>query len=312
MKVLIAEDDMTSRIILDSILKKWGFTVILTCNGKQAWDVMQSKDAPMLAILDWQMPEMNGIEVCQRIRKMESSDPPYLIVLTSKDEKKDIVKALEAGANDFISKPYDNEELQARINVGKRMITLQSELGDAYEALKHEAMHDHLTHIYNRRAIMELLEKEIAREKREKIGLCVGMCDIDHFKKVNDTYGHQIGDEVLISFTRFVTDKLRLNDHVGRIGGEEFLIVANGSKELEQKIMFERICDHVRNSELASEKGDISITVSIGVARYTGVENADGLLAAADKALYHAKKIGRDRIVDADTMSHQGLVSPKK
>jgi len=300
MKVLIAEDDMTSRIILDSVLKKWGLTPVLTCNGKEAWEVMQSKEAPRLAVLDWQMPEMNGIEVCQKIREIDTSDPPYLILLTSKDEKKDIVKGLQAGANDFISKPYDNKELQARINVGQRMVKLQFELGNAYRALKHEAMHDPLTNIFNRRAIIDLLEKEIARAKREKTGLCVGVCDLDYFKKVNDTYGHQIGDEVLIAFTRFVSDKLRLNDHVGRIGGEEFLIVASGYKDLQKDALFERLCEYVRKSEITTEKGSISITVSIGVARYKGVENVDGLVAAADTALYHAKKTGRDRVVFAD------------
>ena len=300
MKVLIAEDDMISRMILESVLKRWGFIPVMACDGKEAWDVMQSEDTPRLAILDWQMPEMDGIEVCQRIREIDTSDPPYLIVLTSKDEKKDIVKALEAGANDFISKPYDNEELRARINVGKRMVQLQSELGNAYKALKHEAMHDPLTDIFNRRAIIKLLEKEIARAKREKSNLCIGLCDLDYFKRVNDTYGHQTGDEVLIAFTRLVMDKLRINDHVGRYGGEEFLIVAPGSKELKQGTMFERICDHIRNSKISTEKGNISITVSIGVARYTGVENSDTLQAAADTALYHAKKIGRDRVVYAD------------
>lgn len=147
---------------------------------------------------------------------------------------------------------------------------------------------------------MDLLEKEVARAKREKTGLCVGLCDLDFFKKVNDTHGHQIGDEVLIAFTRFVTDQLRLNDHVGRIGGEEFLIVASVSKELQLDALFERICEHVRNSEITTEKGSILITVSIGVARYKGVENIDGLVAAADTALYHAKKTGRDRVVYAD------------
>ncbi|MBU8849406.1 MAG: diguanylate cyclase, partial [Desulfobacterales bacterium] len=294
MKILVAEDDITSRIILEGVLKKWEFTLVLACNGKEAWDIMKSKDAPKLAILDWQMPEMNGIELCQRIRGINTSEPPYLIVLTSKDEKKDIVKALEAGANDFISKPYDNQELRARINVGKRMVNLQSKLGDAYKALKHEAMHDPLTNIPNRRSIMRLLEKEIARAKRGKTGLFIGLCDLDYFKRVNDTYGHQIGDEVLIAFTRLVENNLRLNDHLGRYGGEEFLIVASCPEESKQNIMFERICEYIRNSEISTEKGDISITVCIGVARYTGVENSDALLAASDTALYHAKKIGRD------------------
>ena len=302
MKVLIAEDDMTSRMILGSVIKKWGFLPVITCDGKEAWDAMQSKDAPKIAILDWQMPKLNGIEVCQKIRKHNTSDPPYLIVLTSKDEKKDIVKALEAGANDFISKPYDNEELLARINVGKRMVELQSALSDAFRALKHESMHDALTSIYNRRAIMELLKKEIARAKREKTNLYIGMCDIDHFKRVNDTYGHQVGDEVLIAFTRLIMDQLRLYDHIGRYGGEEFLILAPGPKGLEQTDMFERICRHVGNNEITTEKENISITVSIGVTRYTGVESPDILLAAADTALYHAKKTGRDRVVHAENI----------
>jgi len=302
MKVLIAEDDMTSRMILGSVLKKWGFIPVLASDGKEAWDIMQLKDAPKLAILDWQMPEMSGVDVCQKIRELNISDPPYLIVLTSRDEKKDIVKALDAGANDFISKPYDNEELLARINVGKRMVQLQSELGDAYRALKHESMHDPLTSINNRRAIMELLGKEMARAKREKTNLYIGMCDIDHFKRVNDTYGHQTGDEVLIAFTRLVMDQLRLNDHIGRYGGEEFLIVAPGSKESKQDTMFERICEHVGNTKIATEKENILITVSIGVARYTGAENPDTLLAAADTALYNAKETGRDRVVHAENI----------
>ena len=167
MKLLIAEDDMTSRLILDSILKKWGFATSLACNGKEAWDTMNSKTAPKIAILDWEMPEMSGIEVCKKIRGIDTSNPPYIIVLTSKEEKKDIVKALDAGANDFISKPYDNEELKARINVGKRMVELQAELAIAHKALQRKAMTDPLTDIYNRRAIMELIEKDLNKMSEE-------------------------------------------------------------------------------------------------------------------------------------------------
>jgi len=300
MKVLIAEDDMTSRIVLESMLKKWGFIPVAACDGKEAWEVMQGEDAPGLAVLDWQMPEMNGIEVCRKLRQLDTPNPPYLIVLTSKDEKKDIVKALDSGANDFISKPYDNEELRARINVGKRMVQLQSALSDAYRALEHEAMHDPLTNVFNRGAIIKLLEKEIARANREKTDLCIGLCDLDHFKKVNDTYGHPIGDEVLIAFTRFAKEELRLNDHIGRYGGEEFLIVASGSGEVKQNPLIERICENVRSNKIVTEKADVSITVSIGVARYSGVGDSDDLLTAADTALYHAKETGRDRVVYAE------------
>ncbi len=302
MKVLIAEDDMTSRMILESILKKWGLIPVITSNGNQAWEIMKNKDAPKLAILDWQMPGMTGVEVCQKIRALNVSNPPYLIVLTSKDEKKDIVKALDAGANDFISKPYDNDELHARINVGRRMAHLQSELDDAYKALKYEAMHDPLTGIFNRRAIMKLLKKEMARANREKTTIYIGLCDLDYFKKVNDTYGHQVGDEVLIAFTRLAMEKLRSSDHVGRYGGEEFLIVAPGSKASKPESMFERICEHIRNNKIITEANDISITVSIGVAKYSGVETFDTFLAASDTALYQAKKSGRDQVVFAKAL----------
>ncbi len=303
MKVLIAEDDMTSRLILSSILKKWDFTPVLTCNGGEAWDALQSEDAPRLVILDWQMPEMSGIEVCRKVRKIETTDPPYLIVLTAKDKKRDIVRALDAGANDFISKPYDNEELQARINVGKRMLELQSALAQAYKSLKHEAIHDPLTDIYNRRAIMDLLSKEISRAERKKTVLCIGMCDIDHFKRVNDTYGHQVGDEVLIAFTQRVEGQLRAYDHVGRYGGEEFLVLAPGIKRPYNKTVFERICNSFRKNKILTAKGDISITVSIGVTLFTGDQDVDTLLAEADSALYEAKSSGRDRVVYAESIN---------
>lgn len=298
MKLLIAEDDMTSRLILDSILKKWGFATSLACNGKEAWDTMNSKTAPKIAILDWEMPEMSGIEVCKKIRGIDTSNPPYIIVLTSKEEKKDIVKALDAGANDFISKPYDNEELKARINVGKRMVELQAELAIAHKALHRKAMTDPLTDIYNRRAIMELIEKEMARAKRNKTCLQIGMCDLDFFKKINDVYGHQTGDEVLIAFTNLVKKKLRSSDYLGRYGGEEFLVVLPDSKASGQQTIFDRICKFVGENKISTEKGEISITVSIGAAMYSGGDkDIDSLLEAADKALYNAKSNGRDQAV---------------
>jgi len=297
MKVLVAEDDTTSRMILGTILKKWGLIPVITSDGKQAWEIMKNTDAPKLAILDWQMPEMNGIEVCQKIRALNDPNPPYLIVLTSRDEKKDIVNALDAGANDFISKPYDNEELHARINVGIRMVHLQSELDEAYKALKYEAMQDPLTGIFNRRAIMKLLKKEMARAKRENTTIYIGLCDLDYFKKVNDTYGHHAGDDVLIAFTKLTMEKLRSSDHVGRYGGEEFLIVAPGPESSKPESMFERICEHVRNSIITTEASDVSITVSIGVAKFSGGESFDTLLAASDQALYQAKALGRDQVV---------------
>ncbi|MGD9209788.1 MAG: diguanylate cyclase [Desulfobacteraceae bacterium] len=297
MKILIAEDDLTSRMMLDGILKKWGFSTILANDGEQAWDLMRSSEAPQIAILDWQMPAMSGVEVCRKLHQLDRPSPPYLILLTSRGEKKDIVTGLEAGANDYISKPYDNEELLARIRVGERMVKLQMELLELNRALLHESMHDPLTGILNRRAIIQTLEKEISRAKRDEKPLSIGLCDIDMFKRINDTYGHNIGDDVLCGFTKLVQNKLRNYDHFGRYGGEEFLIVLPGSTGTKEENLYERICRQISDNEIMTGKGGIAVTVSIGVAAYYGLESLQELLTVADIHLYKAKEHGRNRVV---------------
>ena len=151
MKILIAEDDFTSRTMLQAILSKWGYEPIVVDNGQKAWEILQSPDAPKLVILDWNMPEMDGLEVCQQARQLPHNSLLYIIMLTSKSEKSNIVKGLEAGANDYIAKPYNNDELRARVNVGQRMIEIQTDLENTKNALAYEAMHDPLTGIFNRR-----------------------------------------------------------------------------------------------------------------------------------------------------------------
>ena len=299
MRVLIAEDDMTSRAILTAILKKWGYDPVAVEDGRSAWDIMQKSDAPPLALLDWEMPGMNGLEVCRTIRDKNSSSPPYLIILTSRGEKADIVAGLDAGANDYISKPYDNSELQARINVGRRMVVLQTELLDAKNALAHEAMHDSLTGALNRRAILEILSKELKRAARRQSALSIGMCDIDYFKQVNDTYGHQAGDVVLCGVVEAIQKCLRGDDLVGRYGGEEFLVVAPDSTGLKQEGVYERLRYQIDQLKVATRFGDVNVTVSIGVAGTDDGQTVDHLLAAADAALYRAKKAGRNRVVYA-------------
>ncbi len=299
MRILIAEDDLTSRNILTAIVKKWGFDPVATEDGAAAWEVLQRPDSPELVLLDWNMPGMDGLEVCRRLRASDSRNPPYVILLTARSEKGDIVQGLEAGANDYVSKPYDNEELQARIRVGRRMLELQSSLLETQDALAHQATHDALTGVFNRRAILDRLSAELSRAKRENGSLSVGMCDIDHFKKINDTYGHQAGDEALVAFTLRIQDRLRGYDSLGRYGGEEFLVIAPGSVGDIGESLYEQLCARVAEAEISTKAGPVSLTVSIGVAPGTGRSTVDALIAAADAALYQAKSGGRNRVAYA-------------
>jgi two-component system cell cycle response regulator len=296
MRILIAEDDFTSRMMLDGVLTKWGFTTVVTTNGQEAWEVMRRADAPAIAILDWQMPIMNGLEICRKLGGIEQSTPPYLILLTARGDKKDIVKGLDAGANDYILKPYDNEELLARIRVGQRMVQLQREMVKLNQTLLHEAMHDQLTGIYNRRAIINTLEKELDRAARGENPLSIGLCDIDHFKSINDTYGHQVGDDVLRGFVKLVEKQLRKYDYVGRYGGEEFLIVSPDSKGTKSEGLYERICRYISERKIQTGHQEIVITVSIGVAAFSGGQTVQTLLSASDAALYRSKEGGRNRV----------------
>ncbi len=286
MRILIAEDDFTSRRILVAILKKWGYDPIAVEDGTAAWDALQRTGAPELVLLDWDMPGMSGLEVCRRLRKIDSSRPAHVILLTGRGEKGDVVQGLDAGANDYISKPFDSEELQASLR-------------EARDALAHQATHDPLTGIFNRRAILDRLSEELSRAKREKGKLSVGMCDIDHFKNINDARGHQAGDEALIAFTQCLQAQLREYDCVGRYGGEEFLVIAAGPQGWIEEGLYERLCVRVAETEIRTKSGPVSITVSIGVARGTGPSTVDALLAAADDALYQAKAGGRNRVAYA-------------
>jgi len=299
MRVLIAEDDLTSRTILTAILKKWGHDPIITEDGNAAWDALQQPDAPKLVLLDWNMPGMEGLELCRRLRENVSSNPPYIILLTGRVEKADIVQGLEAGANDYVTKPYDRDELQARIRAGQRMLDMQASLLEARNSLEYQAMHDPLTGIFNRRAILDRLKAEISRAKREGGRLSIGMCDLDHFKKVNDTCGHQAGDEALVAFTRCIQANLRDYDCVGRYGGEEFLVIAAGSRGQNEDALYERLRAKIADAVIKTKAGDISITVSIGVAPGTDQSTVETLVAAADAALYRAKANGRNRVAFA-------------
>lgn len=297
MRILIADDDRTSRMVLAAVLKKSGHEVMETLDGEEAIEALLRPDAPQLAILDWVMPEIDGIEVVRRLRARQTDRPPYLIMLTTRGEKADIISGLDAGANDYLAKPFDSGELQARVEVGRRMIELQAALVASREALAHQAAHDALTGLLNRRAILDVLHKELARSARQGSTLAVGMCDIDHFKRVNDTYGHHAGDDVLCALAGILHDNLREYDSVGRLGGEEFLVVAALNEGPCSETLFERLRARIAEHVFDSKPGPFSVTASIGVAHsFPGVE-VDAILEVADTALYRAKEEGRNRVV---------------
>jgi two-component system, cell cycle response regulator len=298
-KVLIAEDDRTSRTLLAAMIVKWGYDPLVAEDGGQAWQALQQPDHPRLVLLDWNMPVLDGLEVCRRLRALDSTDPPYVILLTGRTEKGDIVHGLEAGANDYVAKPYDHEELHARLQVGRRTLRLQAHLLAVQEQLEALAARDSLTGIPNRRTILERLAEELSRATRHGGSLTVGMFDVDHFKAINDAHGHQAGDEVLRGFTADVQAQLRKYDSVGRYGGDEFLVITPGVRDAGDVGLFERVCERISRLALPTARGTISITVSIGVASADRRSTVDTLLAAADAAMYRAKAEGRNRVAYA-------------
>ncbi len=299
MKILVADDDLTTRLVLTGVLRKWGHEVVAAVDGTEAWETMQRVDAPMLAILDWMMPGLSGVEVCGRVRSLQSDQPPYLILLTSKGGKADIVAGLEAGADDYLAKPFDPDELRARVNVGRRIIDLEARLLEARDALAHEATHDHLTGAFNRRAFVGYLTRAISEERRHHDGLALGICDVDEFKKINDTHGHQVGDQVLVGLVGILSGSLRAHDVLGRHGGDEFVVLAGHLGDADLGAFFERLRAAVAGHPILTKAGEVSITLSFGVSRWTDDQTEDGLLAAADAALYRAKGAGRNRVAVA-------------
>ncbi len=310
MKALIADDDLALRFVLQKLLEGWGFEPLLVSDGEEAYKLMtETKDPPQILLIDWEMPKLNGIELCKKLRNIETSDPPYIILVTSHDKSDDIATALHAGANDFISKPTKPVELRARIGVGMRTLELQRRLNIANHILAYRAEHDELTGLRNRTAVIERFNKEIIRSQRTNNPLAIAICDIDFFKKVNDNYGHPVGDRVLREFAERLKDSFRPYDLLGRYGGEEFIIVCSAS-EIQAVDIFERFRRCIADTPFLEGELGLDITVSVGVRTYQGepLETEQVLLslvADADTALYKAKHRGKDQVCTvATSVSH--------
>ncbi|HXO31304.1 MAG TPA: diguanylate cyclase [Candidatus Acidoferrales bacterium] len=301
--VLIAEDDPLFRRILERWFQQWDYRVMAVENGLDAWEVLQREDAPQLAILDWMMPGMDGIELCRRIRSRDQSPYRYVLLLTAKDDKQDVITGLEAGADDYLTKPFDVDELRARVRAGKRILDLQAALIHAQDDLQSAALHDSLTGLWNRGAILDLLRREVCRRQRTGDALGVMMVDIDYFKKINDTHGHLIGDAVLQEVTRRLAVDVRPYDAVGRYGGEEFLIVFPGCNMPDLLVGAERLRHCIADQPIETSVGQIPVTLSLGLASVEQGENeilgCESFLQRADAALYAAKARGRNRVETA-------------
>jgi diguanylate cyclase (GGDEF)-like protein len=297
MKILIADDDPVSSRLLDRLLVKWGYEVIAAHDGSEAWEVLQAENAPRVALLDWIMPGIDGLEICRRVRARSSQPYVYIMLLTANDKVGNLVEGLESGADDYLTKPFHPQELRARLRVGLRMLDLESRLVEALESLRFKASHDSLTTIWNRGAIIEMLERELSRARRDGSSVGILLADIDHFKRVNDTRGHLVGDEVLRAVTGRLKGEVRSYDSVGRYGGEEFLILLPGCDNPKLTAKAERLVRVVERSSIGTSTGTVAVTISIGGIASGDCPHADvnKLLLAADTALYRAKVSGRNR-----------------
>lgn len=297
-KILIAEDDPVSRRLLEAFALKRGYEVVSANNGEEALEHLSGKGAPRLAVLDWMMPGVDGTEVCRRLRQ-ESTDRPYVYVLllTARTEREDLLQGLQSGADDYIRKPFDPPELDARLRTGQRILDLQDKLIAAREELRFRATYDELTGLLNRGAILEVLNREHFRQRRERGDFGIILADIDHFKQINDAHGHLCGDDVLRGVARTMRESVRPYDSVGRYGGEEFLIVLSQTDEPTVRRIAERIRKAIDSRVIVWSEKDIPVTASFGVTASAGSQPIQPqlLLRSADEALYRAKNNGRNR-----------------
>nr|WP_297350390.1 diguanylate cyclase [uncultured Caldimonas sp.] len=296
MRVLVVDDEPISRLRLTHALEQWGYEVTAAASGEAAWQEVEQAESPLLLVLDWMMPGMDGVELCRQLRADDGKRFHYVIVLTSRSSTEDIVTALEAGADDFVVKPYHPDEMKVRVRAGMRILQLQQEL-------QVKASHDVGTGLFNRRMTLELLDREVTRLSRGGFPFSVVMLDIDHFKAVNDTHGHAVGDDVLRQTAERMSTALRGGDVLGRHGGEEFLIILPHCEQADALDAVQRVMAAVRATPMVVGALSIPVTLSAGLAtaRPTGAMlSGDALMRAADDALYRAKRAGRDRVEVAD------------
>ncbi len=302
-RVLVIDDSPVYRRLMAGYLHEWGFEVTIAENGAEGWKILEQSNRPNLVLLDWIMPGMDGVELCRKLRAQRSSDLyVYMILVTSKENPADLLKAMEAGIDDYLVKPFDEQQLRARLLVAQRIVALQKELIEARESMHHATIYDGLTGLLNRQEIVEFLRRELVRSAREKKPVTVILADIDLFKMINDQLGPLAGDEVVKEVGRRLRSKLRAYDGVGRYGGEEFLLVLPGCDLTSGLIRADQVRSFVSSKPVEASAKSRTVTVSMGVAVASGETEADIqlLLNQADAGLFKAKRNGRNRVEQVD------------
>jgi two-component system chemotaxis response regulator CheY len=309
MKILIVDDDRTSLLVLKRQLEKWDNEVISAVSAAEGLRLLEDDQQINLLITDWVMPEMTGLELCREARKLERPRFLPIMMLTALTDTQDLVQALNAGADAFLSKPINPMQLKAEIRVTERVLDLEvrleaqiRQLEEAHVKIKAMAETDELTQLPNRRTVLQRLDEEISRAERYGHPLSIVLLDIDHFKDVNDTYGHPAGDTVLRQTAKKLSGAIRDTDLLGRYGGEEFLAVLAQTDLPGARKLAERIRTEIESHVFDLGNGtNLRKTVSLGASTWNhGSDSADELIARADAALYLAKEGGRNRVVMAE------------
>jgi len=296
-RVLVVDDSPFAQKLIEHALPSEHYEVAFAATGEEAL-AMISDFRPGIVITDWLMPDLSGIKLCERIRSDHQDRFIYVILLTSVSEKAQVVKGLKAGADDYLTKPFHAEELLARTEVGKRFVELHREIEAKNRLLEQLALTDELTELPNRRAIEHWAQRQLKGAARYDFPFCVIACDLDQFKIVNDTHGHEAGDVVLKKFAEILKNNTRQSDICGRLGGDEFVIVLTYTKEEGTRVVIERIRQQIQAYRFHFGGKDVYVTASFGVARFQRGQSAEfeRMLVQADVALYQAKRQGRNRV----------------
>lgn len=295
-KIVVADDSPIYRKLVQDVLAHEGYEILFAKDGREALDIV-ARHKPSLVITDWEMPDISGIDLCRKIRQ-EQDSYTYIVLLTSNSKKDQVIEGLAAGADDYLTKPFHSGELLARVGVGRRVVKLHQQIQSKNLLLQELALKDSLTGLPNRRAIEEWTQRELSAAARHKFSFWVAVADLDHFKGVNDTFGHEAGDVVLKRFAEILRANTRSSNMCGRIGGEEFLVMLTHVEQPGVQIAIERIRRQLEKETFTFGDRTAAVTASFGVACFAGETSPsfEKLLRTADAALYSAKRKGRNRI----------------